>query len=101
MSTTIRVTLTTYLTSEDQQQDWELVKQHYGNGGDAATLRELVRNKATDIRSGNTKRQALDEIRSELQGQRQEIQALREDVDSIKHLLRILCEKVGVAVIAA
>lgn len=96
---TIRVTLTTYLTSEDQQQDWELIKQHYGNAGDAATLRELIRNKAADIKTGNTKRQALDEIRTEIQGQRQEIQALRDDVDSIKHLLRILCEKVGVAVI--
>lgn len=85
---TIRVTLTTYLTSEDQQQDWKLVKQHYGTPGDAATIRELIRSKAADIRT-------------EIQGQRQEIQALREDVDSIKHLLRILCEKVGVAVSAA
>lgn len=85
----MRINLTTYLNTPEQQEDWELVKAHYGNIGDAATMRELIRNKANDVRTGNTKRQALDEIRSE-------VATLRSDVDSIKHLLRILCEKVGV-----
>lgn len=93
---TMRINLTTYLNTPEQQEDWELVKLHYGNIGDAATMRELIRNKANDVRTGNTKRQALDEIRHDLAQQSQEIQALRSDVDSIKHLLRVLCQKVGV-----
>lgn len=86
---TIRIPLTTYLSTPEQQEDWELVKTHYGNIGDAATIRELIRNKANDVRTGNTKRQALDEIRHDLAHQGKEI-------ESIKHLLRVLCEKVGV-----
>jgi hypothetical protein len=103
----MRVALTTYLSTPEQQADWEKVKAHYGtDSGDAVVLRELIRTKAIDISAGNTKRQALDEIRSELKGlrtdqdeTRNDLKHLRTEVDSIKSLLHILCEKVGVTVV--
>ena len=88
---TIRVQLTTYLSSDEQVTDWETVKKHFEGVPDAAVLRELIRSKAIDIGRGATKRQAIDEIR-------QEVKDLRNDVDSIKVILGLICEKVGVNV---
>lgn len=86
---TIRVQLTTYLSSDEQVTDWETVKKHFEGVPDAAVLRELIRGKSIDIGRGATKRQAIDEIR-------QEVKDLRGDVDSIKEILGLICEKVGV-----
>lgn len=59
----IRVQVTTYLSENDQIENWEIVKEHYGNGaGDAHVVRELIREKANDIRGGKTKRQSLGRI---------------------------------------
>lgn len=100
---TIRVQLTTYLSSDEQVTDWETVKKHFEGVPDAAVLRELIRSKAIDIGRGATKRQAIDEIRQEvkdlrgdLDSMRSDLDSMRNDVDSIKAILRLICEKVGV-----
>lgn len=81
--------LTTYLSTDEQIEEWNTVKAHFGDMKDAAILRELIRGKAIDVGRGATKRQAIDEIR-------QEVRDLRLDVDNIKALLVLLCERVGV-----
>lgn len=86
---TIRVQLTTYLSTDEQIADWETVKNHFDGVPDAAVLRELIRGKAIDIGRGATKRQAIEDIR-------QEVKDLRTDVDAIKIILGLICEKVGV-----
>ena len=88
----IRVQLTTYLSTPEQIAEWETVKGHFTDArGDAEVLRELIRGKAIDIGRGATKRQAIDDIRHE-------VRELRTEVEVIKNLIGVLCEKVGVNV---
>lgn len=77
-----QVQLTTYLSSPEQYEEWQLVKEYYGKEmKDAAILRELIRGKAMDIGKGATKRQAIEEIRQEVTQVRQEIDSLRTDME--------------------
>jgi hypothetical protein len=70
----IRVQLTTYLSTPEQIAEWETVKGHFTDArGDAEVLR------------------AIDDIRHE-------VRELRTDVEAIKNLIGVLCEKVGVNV---
>ena len=72
--------------------DWETVKEHYGNGlPDAVVLRNLVSEKATEIRTGNTRRDSLKRIEIEL-GE------LRKEQDWQRGLLLKIAEKVGIEV---
>lgn len=55
----MRVTISAYFTTEDEKAAWNAVKSHYAGEGDSAVIRQLVREKAQLIASGNTKRQQL------------------------------------------
>ena len=87
MATISRTQLSTYLATSEQLEDWELVKSHLADGGkDAQVLRELIRNKATDIRHGSTRRQGIDAIKSEQARHSQ--------------LLALICEKLDIGMVA-
>lgn len=84
MATISRTQLTTYLATDEQVEDWMLVKSHLDDGGkDAQVLRELIRNKANDIRHGLTRRQGIEAIRAEQARHSQ--------------LLALICGKLGIA----
>jgi hypothetical protein len=94
----VQVQLTTYLSTDEQIQDWNTVKAHFDDMKDAAVLRELIRGKAIDIGRGSTKRQAIDEIRQDVKELRASDDAIRATLVEYGALLRLLCEKLSVEV---
>ena len=81
---TIRVQLTTYLSTDEQLAEWDVVKSHFGDSaGDAAVLRELIHNKAMDIRHGKTRRQSIDRIEEDIRGLKDEQARQREMLEEI------------------
>lgn len=51
-----------YLPEPGEQETWNIVKEHYGNAySGSAVLYELVKEKAREIQSGQTKRAMISE----------------------------------------
>lgn len=82
-----RIQVSTYISSEEDHEQWAAVKEHYGEG-DSAILRQLIREKYQDINGGNTKRQILPRILDELLQLRTEVKELRERVVSLESKLQ-------------
>ena len=60
--------LTTYLSTDEQVEEWNTVKAYFADMKDAAILRELIRGKALDIGKGATKRQTMERILEMVEG---------------------------------
>ena len=84
-----RTQVSTYFT-DDQLDDWLTVKEHYGEAStDAAVLRQMVHEKAIEIRTGNTRRDSLRRIELELN-------ELRKEQEWQRTLLMKIADRVGI-----
>lgn len=64
---TTRTQLTTYLSTDDQHEDWRVIRQHYGDEmGDAVLIRYLFRQIADNIREGRAAPPSSDRFDAEL-----------------------------------
>lgn len=94
---TIRMQLTTYLSTDEQVTEWEIVKNHFGQvSGDAAILRELIRNKAMDIQHGKTRRQSIERIEDDIHGVKDDIRGLKDEQMRQREMLEEIARKVGI-----
>jgi len=86
-----RLSLSAYITSQDDANAWALVVSHYGEPDRSASsiIVQLVREKALAIQSGQTKRQ-------QLQAANDGIARVERRINCHEQLLVAIAEKLGI-----
>jgi len=81
---TTRTQLTTYLSTDDQHDDWRVIRDHYGGDmGDAVLIRYLFKQIADNIRAGRAAPPSSDRFDSEIKRLDAEMEELRRVISQL------------------